>query len=161
MACENPFEGDAENHVTLTLYDPERVAPQIDIDISSLMAFPNPHTYSVSGTCGGLAGGRNKLTWRYFDPDLAPKHDMWLWSVDRKYCRESLDWIKETWTPAEVPPSARFGSERFYDNVFDVLRNGAERLITPDQVRKQIAVIEECHRQNPLPTRPQRLEARL
>jgi scyllo-inositol 2-dehydrogenase (NADP+) len=161
MACENPFEGDAENHVTLTLYDPERVAPQIDIDISSLITFPNPDTYAVSGTCGGLVGGAHRLTWRYFDPDLAPKHDMWLWSVDRAYNREGLDWIEETWTPKDAPESPRSGPERFYDNVFDVLQNGAEQLIKPEQSRKQIAVIEECHRQNPLPTRPQSLKPRL
>jgi scyllo-inositol 2-dehydrogenase (NADP+) len=161
MACENPFEGDAENHVTLTLYDPERIAPQIDIDISSLIVYPNPNTYAVSGTYGGLTGGRDGLTWRYFDPTTAPKHEMWLWSVDRRYCREQLDWIEKTWTPDEVPESARYGSDRFYDNVYDVLENGAERLITPEQSRKQIAVMEECHRQNPLPRKPQSLVARL
>jgi predicted dehydrogenase len=159
MACENPFEGDAENHVTLTLYDPERVAPQIDIDISSLITFRNPDTYSISGTCGGIAGGARKLTWRYFDPSLAPKHDMWLWSVNRAYCREELDWVEETWTLQ--PESEKHASERFYDNVFDVLRNGADPLITPEQSRKQIAVIEECHRQNPLPTKPQSRKAHL
>jgi predicted dehydrogenase len=161
MARENPFEGDAENHVTLTLYDPERAAPQIDIDISSLITFPNSDTYAVSGTCGGLAGGRRKLTWRYFDPALAPKHEMWLWSVDRTYCREQLDWAEETWALEDEPPTLRRGAARFYDNVFDVLQHGAERLITPEQSRKQIAVIEECHRQNPLPTKPQSLKVRL
>jgi hypothetical protein len=161
MACENPFEGDAENHVTVTLYDPERIAPQIDIDISSLITFPNRDTYAVSGTCGGLVGGARRLTWRYFDPDLAPKHDMWLWSVDRAYNREELDWIEETWTLEDAPESPRTGPERFYDNVFDVLQNGAVQLIQPEQSRKQIAVIEECHRQNPLPTRPQSLKPRL
>jgi scyllo-inositol 2-dehydrogenase (NADP+) len=125
------------------------------------MAFPNPDAYSDSGTCGGLVGGTRKLTWRYFDPDAAPKHDMWLWSVDRRYNREELDWIEETWTSEEAPESPRSGPEGFYDNVFDVLQNGAEPLITPEQSRKQIAVIEECHRQNPLPTRPQSLEPRL
>ena len=162
MASEHaPFEGDAENHVTLTLYDPERVAPQIDIEISSLIAYPNPHTYVVSGTCGGLAGGSRGLTWRYFDPQTAPQHEMWLWSEERRYCREQLEWIEESWTPAEVPAGARYSSDRFYDNVFDVLVNGAERLITPAQSRAQIAVMEECHRQNPLPRKPQSLEAHL
>ncbi|MFT5368184.1 MAG: scyllo-inositol 2-dehydrogenase (NADP+) [Candidatus Latescibacterota bacterium] len=161
MACENPFEGDAENHVTVTLYDPERIAPQIDIDISSLILFPNPNDYAVSGTYGGLVGGPKKLTWRYFDPETAPKHDMWLWSVDRAYVSEKLNWIEETWALEDEPESLRVGPDRFYDNVFDVLQNGAERLIKPEQTRKQIAVIEECHRQNPLPTKPQSLAPRL
>ncbi|MCH9000340.1 MAG: hypothetical protein IID48_19040 [Proteobacteria bacterium] len=161
MACENPFEGDAENHVTVTLYDPERIAPQIDIDISSLISFPHPDAYSISGTHGGMTGGTKSLKWRYFDPDTAPKHDMWLWSIDRSYVKEDLDWIEESWSSDDEPEGLRAGPERFYDNVFDVLRNGAAPLITPEQSRKQVAVMEECHRQNPLPTRPQSLEPRL
>lgn len=161
MACENPFEGDAENHVTVTLYDPERVAPQIDIDISSLMLFPNPDAYSISGTLGGMVGGTQELKWRYFDPDTAPKQDMWLWSVDRSYVSEELDWIEETWSVGDEPEGMSAGSQRFYDNVFDVLQNGAEPLIIPAQSRKQVAVMEECHRQNPLPKKPQSLKPRL
>jgi len=53
------------------------------------------------------------------------------------------------------------GPERFYNNVYDVLANGAERLIKPEQTRKQIAVMEEAHRQNPLPKKPQSLEFKL
>jgi len=86
---------------------------------------------------------------------------MWLWSVDRAYNREKPDWIEETWTLEDAPESPRTGPERFYDNVFDVLQNGAEQLIKPEQSRKQIAMMEECHRQNPLPTRPQSLKPRL
>jgi len=86
---------------------------------------------------------------------------MWLWSVDRRYCREELDWVEESWSLEDEPESFGSASKRFYDNVFDVLQNGAERLIKPEQTRKQIAVMEECHRQNPLPTKPQSLKARL
>jgi hypothetical protein len=34
-----------------------------------------------------------------------------------------------------------------------VLRKGEPLLIGPDQVRRQIEILEECHRQNPLPRR--------
>ena len=37
LAGMHGFEGDAENHCTVCMYDPERKAPQIDIDISSFM----------------------------------------------------------------------------------------------------------------------------
>jgi hypothetical protein len=170
MDCRNPFEGDAENHVTVTLYDPDRKGPQMDIDISSLITFADPYTYVISGTCGGLIGGARELKWKYFDPDDAPDHDMWLWSVDRTYPNEKLQWIEETWTLDAAKTkgavgytleSLESGPERFYSNVFDVIRNGAEQLIKPEQTRKQIAVMEECHRQNPLPVRPQSLKPRL
>ena len=45
------------------------------------------------------------------------------------------------------------GRNRFYDNLFDVLHGRGKLLITPAQVRRQIAVLEECLRQNKLPRR--------
>lgn len=164
MDCRNPFEGDAENHVTLTLWDPERKAPQIDINISSLITFGDPYTYNISGTCGGLIGGARELKWRYFDPAKAPEHAMWLWSEDRKYPGEQLNYTEESWTLDETQAggavgytleSLKSGPERIYGNVFAVIREGIEPLITLIQTRKQIAVMEEAHRQNPLPRRPQ------
>jgi len=92
---------------------------------------------------------------------MAPKQDRWLWSVDRSYVKEDLDWIEESWSLDDEPEGLRTGPDRFYDNVFEVLQNGAEPLIKTEQSRKQVAVMEECHRQNPLPTKPQSLEARL
>lgn len=170
MDRRNPFEGDAENHVTVTLWDPKRVAPQIDIDISSLVTFGEPYTYNISGTCGGLIGGARELKWKYFDLDLAPKHDMWLWSVDRRYNREALDYTEETWTLDEAQTegsvgytleSMKSGPERIYNNIYDVLTNDADLMIKPEQTRKQIAIIEEAHRQNPLPRKPQSLSVEL
>jgi hypothetical protein len=41
-------------------------------------------------------------------------------------------------------------SAQFYRHLYKTLTGGAPLVITPEQVRQQIAVIEECHRQNPL-----------
>ncbi len=170
MDCRNPFEGDAENHVTLTLWDTDRKAPQIDIDISSLVTYGEPYSYNISGTCGGLIGGARELNWKYFDPDTATRHDMWLWSVDHQYNREELDYTEESWTLDEAQTegsvgytleSMQSGPERIYNNIYDVLNNGTELLIRPEQTRKQIAVLEEAHRQNPLPRKPQSLDFKL
>ncbi len=170
MDCRNPFEGDAENHVTLTLWDPDRRRPQIDIDISSLVTYGEPYTYNISGTCGGLIGGARELRWKYFDPARAPQHDMWLWSVDRMYNREELDYTEECWTldgsqtegsVGYTLESMQSGPQRIYNNLYDVLNNGAELLIKPEQIRKQIVILEEAHRQNPLPRKPQSLEFEL
>ena len=170
MDNRNPFEGDAENHVTLTLWDPDRKAPQIDIDISSCVPYPDNYTYVISGEYGGIKGGARRLDWKFYDPDTAPKHDMWLWSIDRKYPREELEWIEESWSLEEAKTegavgytleSMKSGPARIYDNIHDVLTNGAEKLIKPEQSRKQVAVIEECHRQNPLPKREQSIPFKL
>ncbi len=133
-------------------------------------------TYIVSGTTGHLRASARKVTWRYFDPSKATDHAMWLWSggldhpEERVYPREDLDWIEEHWdVDAEklkgavgyTLESLQEGQERLYNNVHDVLTNGAQRLILPWQSRKQVAVMEECHRQNPLPQKPQSLQPQL
>jgi hypothetical protein len=41
-------------------------------------------------------------------------------------------------------------SKAFYDHIYKVLTEGAPLVMTPEQVIPQIAVMEECHRQNPL-----------
>ena len=170
MDCRNPFEGDAENHVTLTLWDPDRQAPQIDIDISSLVTYGAPYTYNISGTCGGLMGGARELKWKYFDPAAAPDHDMWLWSVDRKYNSEELAYTEESWRLDEAQTagsvgytleSMRSGPARLYDNIYEVLTSGGEAIVKLEQTRTQIAVLEEAHRQNPLPQKPQSIGFRL
>jgi hypothetical protein len=44
-------------------------------------------------------------------------------------------------------------SKGLYGNLYDVLIHGSEPTVTLDQVRRQIAVLEECHRANTLPRR--------
>lgn len=170
MDCRNPFEGDAENHITMTLWDPDRQAPQIDIDISSVETYSDPYTYNISGEYGGIRGGARHLTWKYYDPAAAPAQEMWLWSEDRQYPREELDWVEQEWRLDQAKTSGavgytleslKSGPERIYTNVAAAIHDGADLLITPQQVRTQVAVIEECHRQNPLPSKPQSLPATL
>ncbi len=160
MDCHNAFGADAEDHCTVTLYDPGRKAPQIDICISAYLAYPQGEFYNIGGTCGGTTGGATELRWRYFDPAKAPKHKMWNWSVDRQYTREDLPWIEESWTIDEEKKkqavgytltSFPSGPERIYNNLYEVLNGKAKPIVTTRQVRRQIAVIEECHRQNRLP----------
>ena len=47
-------------------------------------------------------------------------------------------------------------SKAYYDHIYAVLREGAKLEITPQQVRVQVAVVEECHRQNPLSKLPRK-----
>jgi predicted dehydrogenase len=162
MNCNNAFGADAEDHCTVTLYDTERVAPQIDLVISAYLAYPQGDRYSINGVFGGLSGNESKLNWRYFDPEKAPRQEMWNWSVDRKYPRETLPWVEESWqldskqdqhVVGYTLKSLPNGPQRIYGNLHDVLVKNAELEITTTQVRRQIEVLEECHRQNPLPRR--------
>jgi len=158
MNGNNPFGADAEDHCTVTLYDPENRAPQIDIIISAYMPYPQGEFYNICGTHGGLTGNETRLRWRYFAPAEAPHQEMWNWSVDRKYTREDLPWVEREWaldTSLEngivgyTQRSLPSGPRRIYENLHAVLNRSADLLVTPAQVRRQIAVIEECRRQNP------------
>ncbi len=147
--------GDADNFCALTLYGEGH--PTIEIQISSFQVWPQGEQYNIQGTCGGLCGGANGLKWKYFDPAHAPKHEPWRpWSFNRQYCSEQLEWQEQSWqfvTPLSGEESFRMLSAGVYSNLYEVLRNGAPREITLAQVRRQIGIMEEAHRQNPLPRR--------
>jgi len=155
MRSIQPFGGDADDLCAVTLYG--QGAPLVEVLISSYLVYPLGDMYNVSGTHGGLAGGPDGLRWRYFDPATAPDHALWQpWSQDRQYCREELEWVEETWEPKPSELDAfQQNSRAFYANLYDVLTESAELVVKPSEVRRQIAVIEECHRQNPLPRRVQ------
>ena len=44
---------------------------------------------------------------------------------------------------------AAWQGEQFYLNLYEVIRNHASLAVPLDDVRRQIAIIEECFRQNP------------
>ena len=52
--------------------------------------------------------------------------------------------------PKSQADTFTYMSKQFYSHLYKTLTEGAPLVITPEQVRQQIAVIEECHRQNPL-----------
>ncbi len=148
--CHYGFGGDAESYCALTLYDDG--APTVEIQVSSFQAYAQGEQYNIQGTCGGLTGGPAGVRWKYFDPARAPKHELWRpWSEERKFCGEALEWVEETWeTPAEELASGLLVMTRgFYDNLYSVSEEGGEREIRLEQVRRQVAVIEEAYRQNP------------
>lgn len=157
MRSIQPFGGDAEDFCALTMHGK---GPMIEILLSNYMAYPMGEMYNISGTCGGLTGGPSGLKWKYFNPEHAPKQQMWEpWSLNRGYCSEGLPWNEESWTYNDTGSNEdgySFNSMQLYNNVYDVIVNGAEPIIKHAEVRRQIAVIEECHRQNPLPLRSER-----
>ncbi len=149
LVSDNPF-GDAENHCQLTLYGEN--APIVDVVVSSLQAYPQGDTVNVSGTLGGLTGGSTGLKWKYFDPKNAPEHVFnGSWSDKRGYCQEDLDWIEESWSNTSKRDLFDQMCKSFYEDVYRLLVEGGNRIIKLDQVRRQIKIMEECHRQNPMP----------
>jgi len=148
MDRANTF-GDADDHVKLLLSGEGR--PTIDLEISSCCAYPL-YAYQVYGTRGGLSGTTTEIAWKYFDPRRAPRQTLLREPLaGRAYCRETLKWTERKWTvPKGKADLFSYMSRQFYSHLHKTLTEGAPLVITPEQVRQQIAVIEECHRQNPL-----------
>ena len=151
MDRANTF-GDAEDYVKLILTAPYR--PLIDIEISSCDAYPT-YTYKVQGTRGGLEGSMNHIKWRYYDERVAARRELIKTPLKDEqglpmYCSETLYWAEETWS-VEEPGVFNHAVKRFYDNIYDHLLEGTPLIVTPQQVKQQIHVINLCHEQNPLP----------
>lgn len=142
--------GDAEDHVKMILHG--KGHPTIDLEISSCCAYPL-YTYQVYGTQGGLSGTMNHFDWKYFKPEEAPEQKASRDPLPNlAYCSEQLKWYEEKWDANDEEKDLFFYmGTRFYKNIHDALVNGAPLTVTPMQVRRQISVIEEAHRQNPFP----------
>lgn len=137
--------GDAEDHVKVILQG--QGAPMIDLEITSACAYPQ-ETWLVMGTQGSLAGKANALRWRYFDPKKLSKRTVDQQPVpDRSYNSEKIPWKEETW---DLSANSIPEGTAFYLDLYKTLRKGAPLIITPESVRRQIAVIEECHKLCPL-----------
>lgn len=144
--------GDAEDYVKLILTAPNR--PLIDLEISSADAYPL-YTYKIQGTKGTLKGNMSKIDWKYFKPEEAPEQVLIRETLTQAppeylpaYCSEKLTWYEESWDGDAMSPFT-FAVKKYYDTVYNHLTEGTPLVVTMDQVRQQIAVINEAHRQNP------------
>lgn len=149
LACSNPF-GDADDFAIVTFNGKD--APVIEVVVSSFMAYPQGDTYNICCTAGGITGNATSLKWKYFDPAAAPKQaPAQGWSEKRGYNSEQLPWVEETWNNPHAADGFQQMSHGLYNNVYDAIVSGAEPVVKLSEVRRQIAVLEEVHRQNPLP----------
>ena len=137
--------GDAEDHVKLILKAEN--APMIDLEISSVCAYPL-ETWHIMGTQGGLAGSAHSLRWKYIDPAALPPRSLDIRPTpDRSYNREELDWHEGSWDISEHPGP---GYAVFYLDLYQTVRCGEPLVITPESVRRVVWVLEECHRLSPV-----------
>ncbi|MCP4644334.1 MAG: Gfo/Idh/MocA family oxidoreductase [bacterium] len=144
--------GDAEDHVNITLSGEGR--PIIHLEISSCCAYP-AFVYNVYGTLGGMKGSTSEMEWRYYNPKEAPKIRLKKKPLDGPdgkpaYCSDALKWYTKKWrVPKSQSDLFDVMSGGYYRMLHKTLTKGDPLTITPAEVRQQVAVIEECHRQNP------------
>lgn len=136
--------GDADDHFSLSLRVPN--APLVQVEVSRSCAFAQP-SWLVMGTAGGIEGGISGLRWKWVDWSVMPERPVNREAPpDRDYNRESLDWQEDQWSGAEqgwVHTTRR----RFYEQLYRSLREDLPLVVTPQQVRRQIAVIEQAHQE--------------
>ncbi|REE78528.1 putative dehydrogenase [Paenibacillus taihuensis] len=161
MDRANTF-GDAEDYVKLVLRGEGR--PTVDMEVSSCSMFPGDQ-FVIQGTNGGLRGNNERLEWRYFKPEEAPEQQLTTEPIVDKnglpsYCRETLTWHSGNWELAleDGRDDYNYMAEQLYHMLYRAIVGGDPLEVTPQQVRQQLAVIEECRRQNPQIYAPQSSE---
>lgn len=145
--------GDAEDYCKIIMTQPGK--PLIDLEISSCDAY-NDYNYNIQCSHGSLRATLSHIKYQYFTESEAPSQRMTLEPLEHAdgtpaYCGETLAWHKfeEDLTGSAFDVAVKC----YYDNIFDHLVNGAPLIIRPEKIAQQIALIEEVHRQNPMPIR--------
>ena len=141
--------GDAEDFVKLILTYPGK--PLIEVEINHCDAY-NDHIYRVCGDKGSLRATMGDIKWKCFDykpiPELNLKSIRGADGISPAYCSETLDWHeyeeKLTGTAFDA------GTRNYYNNIYNHLTKGEELIVKPEQVLKQIRVMELAHAQNPM-----------
>lgn len=130
--------GDAEDHVHVVLRTEDGTTG--DLTVSSALAGSTGPLYSINGRYGALTSDGRKSFLRYYDPAKVPVREV----IDaaapgRAYLDEDLPWVEEELVvePCPVPP--------FHDNIYDVLRAGADQVVTPESAAEVVRVIEMAY----------------
>jgi len=143
--------GDAEDYAKIIITAPGR--PLFDINISSCDAYSD-YIYKIQAKNGSLISTMDKCKWKYFIPESQPERPLDLLPLSNEegrpaYCSEKLAWHEfEEELSGNVFSTA---VDTYYNMIYHHLTAGAPLEIKPEIVRRQIAIIEEVHRQNPLP----------
>lgn len=134
--------GDAEDHARLTLRSRSQPnAPLVDIELTSACAFPQDR-YLIMGTLGGLRGTPQHVEWKWLDPaDLTERGVQEAPTADRSYNREELPWHREE---RDCDSHPLHSHDRFYSNLFGVLRRGEPLIVTPESIRRRLGVVERA-----------------
>ena len=130
--------GDADDVVRVWMKTADNVLLDLEINQASALSLPEWH---VCGTQGTLVGTRKGFDLRYYDPAEAPPLAVTEGAAPgRSYDNnDRLPWIDET---IEVEGKTL----DFYQNVADVLFDGADPYIPIEQTRELMRILEACRK---------------
>lgn len=134
--------GDAEDHFKITMKAKDGMV--VDVEVSSCTAYPDPEWFVV-GKYGTLKGSTRRIEYKYYDPTKAPVLEVHEGPAEgRSYGKpEDLPWIEK----AEDIAAGTDVKILFYNALYKSIRESEPLLVTPESVRDQIEVFEECRRQ--------------
>lgn len=142
--------GDAEDHFKLVLRGPGR--PTVEVELSDVYAYAQDR-WLVCGTRGGLRGDGNKLEWKWVDFSKMPPRPVDPNSTpDRSYNSEKLEWQTGSWVPAQAADTGSGAAPapapvlELYDGLYAAIREGKPQVITPQAVRKRVAILERARK---------------
>lgn len=139
------FAGDAESHVKIILKP--KTGPLIDIELVNACAYARPDCI-IMGTQGTLFQERNLIHWQYFLPEKVPPLVLDPEPTpDRSYNSEKLPWLEGRF---EVERNFGGGMLDLYKDLYATIRDDAPLVITPESVRRQVAVLERCRALSPV-----------
>ncbi len=140
--------GDADDHVKVILHGEGH--PLVDVEITSAGVF-RQDMWLVMGTRGGLRVSGGRVEWKWVDEDQLPPREVEIQpTADRTYNRETLTWNEASWDPEAEPTEPM--NHQFYRNVHARVTRNEPLVVTPQSVRRQIAVLKRCHELCPLST---------
>jgi predicted dehydrogenase len=145
--------GDAEDYAKVIMHQPGK--PVTEVEVSCCNVYPT-YTMLIHAQRGGLRATTDRIDYRYYVPEEAPDQKLILTPISQPdgtpaYCREPLVMYDKVWElPAECTDLFTYNTKEFYKMLHGVLTEGKPLAISLEEVRTQIAVMEEAHRQNPL-----------
>lgn len=130
--------GDAEDFVHLVMECESGVTA--DMTITSAVLWPGPK-WTLAGRFGTLNSDGAVSRLKCYDPtkveDLAVLDEA---APNRQYLREQLPWQEEE---RPVPPAT---TPSFHQNVFEVIRQGASPVVSPESAAEVVRVLEMARR---------------
>lgn len=132
------YVGDADSHAKVIIRPKD--GPLIDLELTHTNAYPQDD-FLVMGTQGSLSGDKKRLRWTYFVPENEAPLALDPSPADRSYNRETLTLIEES---VQLGDSFRDDMQRLYRDLYATLREGQPLQITPESVRRQIKIFNQC-----------------
>lgn len=139
------YAGDADSHVKIIMRP--HGGPLVDIELTVACAYPQDK-WLIMGTQGSLAADQSAIRWKYFEPDQAPPLILDTEPTpDRTYNREELPWHEE-----KCDLDRNFVAEmlQLYRDLHATLAGSGPLVITPESVRRQVAILERCRELSPV-----------